>query len=165
MKRRRRIDTLPVFLRGQQLNKKAAIMYLGVWLDETTSWSTQVASAAGKVRTRLDWIRRMTGPTWGMLLEAVEKLVSRVIEPAAYFGAEVWQRAAYNERTVGPLEKAMRQACLLLAGTFRTTSYPSDGARSDYISGNCNDTRLPPAPQHPRYRTTTQVGPTNLQRP
>ena len=37
VKRRRRIDTFPVFLRGQQLNKKAAIMYLGVWLDETTS--------------------------------------------------------------------------------------------------------------------------------
>ena len=125
VKRRRRTDSLPVFLRGQQLNKKSAILYLGVWLDETTSSNTQVASAAGKVRTRLDWIRRLTGPTWGMLPEAVEKLVSRVIEPAAYFGAEVWQRAAYNERTAGHLEKVMRQACLLLAGTFRTTSYPS----------------------------------------
>ena len=61
--KRRRSDTLPLFLRGQQLVRKAAVLYLGVWLDETLSWSPQVASAAGKVRTRLDWIRRMTGST------------------------------------------------------------------------------------------------------
>ena len=67
----------------------------------------------------------MTGPSWGMLPEAVEKLFSRVIEPAAYYGAEVWQNGAYNDRKLKPLEKAMRQACLLLSGTFRTTSYPS----------------------------------------
>ena len=64
-------------------------------------------------------------PLLGMLPEAVEKLISRVIEPAAYYGAEVWQNGAYNERKPAPLEKAMRQACLLLSGSFRTTSYPS----------------------------------------
>ena len=53
-----------------------------------------------------------------MLPEAVEKLIRRAIEPAAYYGAVVWQSAAYNERRLAPLEKAMRQACLLLAGTF-----------------------------------------------
>ena len=44
----------------------------------------------------------MTGATWGMLTEAVEKVVSRVMEPVAYYGAEVWQVAAYNERKLPP---------------------------------------------------------------
>ena len=124
-RRRRRPSPRPLFLQGQQLPQKPAVLYLGVWLDETFEWSPQIHHAARKVRSWLELIRRMTGPSWGMLPEAVEKLVSRVIEPAAYYGAEVWQNGAYNDRKLAPLEKAMRQACLLLSGTFRTTSYPS----------------------------------------
>ena len=36
-KRKRRRDPLPIFLRSQQLVRKAAVLYLGVWLDETLS--------------------------------------------------------------------------------------------------------------------------------
>ena len=101
------------------------MLYLGVWLDETLSWIPQVQSAAGKVLSRMALIRRMASPFWGLLPEAIEKLVGRVIEPAAYYGAEVWQPVAYDKQKLALLEKALRQACLLLSGSFRTSSYPT----------------------------------------
>ena len=109
-RRRRSSSPRPLYIQGQQLPQKSAALYLGIWLDETLQWSPQIHSVAQKVRSRLELIRRMTGPSWGMLPEAVEKLISQVIEPAAYYGAEVWQNGAYNERKLAPLEKAMRQA-------------------------------------------------------
>ena len=60
-----------------------------------------------------------------MLPETVVKLIIGVIEPTGYHGVEVWQSIAYNTRKLAPIEKVMRQACLLLAGSFRTTSYPA----------------------------------------
>ena len=90
-RRRRSSSPRPLYLQGHQLPQKPAVLYLGIWLDETLEWSPQIHNAARKVRARLELIRRMTGPSWGMLPEAVEKLISRVIEPAAYYSAEVWQ--------------------------------------------------------------------------
>ena len=126
----RRIAPRPLHINGQQLPQQKAVLYLGIWFDMTLSWTEQVHYAAKKVRGRLDQIRRFTGPFWGMLPAAVEKLVHMAIEPAAYYGAVVWQSVAYSARTLAPLEKAIRQACLLLAGAFRTTSYPSAFALS-----------------------------------
>ena len=63
----------------------------------------------------------MTGPSWGMLPEAVEKLVGRVIEPAAYYGAEVWQCVAYNERKLAPLNVTVSPSDLRREGKLATS--------------------------------------------
>ena len=131
------LDAPPLFPRGQQLKHRSAVLYLGIWIDETLSWSPQVHSAAGKVRTRLEWIRRMTGPTWGMLPEAVGKLVSRVLEPAAYYGAEVWQAVAYNERKLAPLRKSCDKPVCFCQAHSELLHAP-------------RPTRLPGSPQHNR---------------
>ena len=121
----------PLHINGHQLHQQKAVLYLGIWFDVTLSWTEHVHYAAKKVRGRLDQIRRFSGPFWGMLPAAVEKPVHVAIEPAAHYGAVVWQNVACSARKLAPLEKAIRQSCLLLAGAFfRTTSYPAAFALS-----------------------------------
>ena len=63
-RRRRSTDSRPLYIQGQQLPQKSAVLYPGIWLDETLEWNPQIHSAARRVRSRLELIRRMTGSFW-----------------------------------------------------------------------------------------------------
>ena len=121
----RRIPPLPLFLRGEQLSVSSSVKYLGLILDSTLSWRQHVIMTAQKIKQRLQLIRRCTSSFWGLYPAAVETLVSKALEPAAFFGSECWMKAGASATVLAPLEEVMRQAALCITGGFRTTSYPS----------------------------------------
>jgi hypothetical protein len=97
------------------------VKYLGVTLESKLSWNQHLQKITRKAQTTFAVIRCTCGIKWGLRLNTVHWLYTRVIRPSIYYGALVWWSKAMQKTTKTQLDRIQRAACLAITGAMKST--------------------------------------------
>jgi hypothetical protein len=88
---RRKIEGLgPLKLHGKDLKMLDEVKYLEVILDSRLNWNQHLQKIIRKTQITFALVRRTCGRKWGLKLNMVHWLYTRVIRPSILYGALVW---------------------------------------------------------------------------
>src|SRR6267154_2816073 len=114
----------------RQIEPTSSTKYLGVIVDQALDWKAQQAHAIKKGTKWVTQIRRLAGPSWGIMPKYVRCLYTSVAIPSILYAADVWCIADHRERTrmskIGPVKaldqvaSIQRMGVLAITGGLRT---------------------------------------------
>jgi hypothetical protein len=91
--------------------------YLGVTLDRSLTFKTQLEKVALKVNARVNLIRKLDGTNWGCDADTMRTASLALVFSAAEYCAPVWLNSAHTHKVDVQLNNAMR----LITGTVKST--------------------------------------------
>ena len=89
---------LDLFVDNKRLVCQRAPKYLGVRLDRMLNFKQRLEEGAGKVTSRVAFIRRLAGTTWGASAKTLRISTQALVFPAAEYGAPVWSRSPHVKK-------------------------------------------------------------------
>ena len=111
-----------VSVNGQQVEFGKQLKYLGIWLDCSWRWQTQVKSACDNARTRLVVSYRIAGNVWGLDFWLRKRLYRTIFLPALTYAAAAWHRSINWKYNTKRLNSVQRAALIWTCSAYRTIS-------------------------------------------
>ena len=111
---------LKVASEGRILPFSAEPTCLGVKMDRSLTFRRHLESLRKKLTTRVAFLRRLVGSSWGAGARTLRLATLALIHSAAEYCAPVWSRSAHTRLIDKPINNALR----LMTGCLRPT--PTD---------------------------------------
>ena len=99
---------LDVFVDNKRLVFQQAPKYLGVRLDRMLNFKQHLEEVAGKVTSRVAFIRRLAGTTWGASAKTLRISTQALVFPAAEYCAPVWSRSPHVKKVNVAINSSLR---------------------------------------------------------
>jgi hypothetical protein len=97
------------------------VKYLGVTLDSKLNWNQHLQKIINKSQTTFAVVGCICGKKWGLRLNMVHWLYTRVIRPSILHGAIVWWSKVMQKTAKTQLGRIQRMACLAITGAMKST--------------------------------------------
>jgi hypothetical protein len=97
------------------------VKYLGAILDSKLNWNQHLKKTIRKAQTTFVAVRHTSGTKWGLRLNMVHWLYTRVIRLSISYGALIWWSKITQKTTKTQLRRIQRMAWLAITGAIKLT--------------------------------------------
>lgn len=117
--RKHKIRDITIEHKGQKIELKQSVKYLGITLDRKLSFTEHLRNACQKAATTANNINKILPRTHGAD-EHKRKLLAKISKQIVLYGAPVWDRVLQLKTAVNELEKTQRINAIRVSRAYRT---------------------------------------------
>ena len=99
---------LNICVHGTTLPHNPHPRYLGVKLDRRLTYGQHIEGLRGKVMARNNFIRRLSGSTWGSNAKTLRTAALAIVYSSAEYAIPVWSRSSHTKKLDVSLNDTMR---------------------------------------------------------
>ena len=103
---------------GKKLEHTPTPVYLGVILDRTLSYSSQVAKVKAKTEARNNVLKKLSNTKWGASPSTIKTTALALCYSTAEYACPVWERSAHAYK----VDPALNEACRSITGCLKPTN-------------------------------------------
>ena len=108
---------LKVSFCGKPVKNEPHPKYLGVTLDRSLTYHEHLKSVTGKLKTRINIIRKLAGNSWGSDAQTLRTACLALVYSVAEYCSPVWAGSCHTKKVYTILNSAMR----IISGTLKST--------------------------------------------
>ena len=102
---------------GRTLKCDNRLVYLGVTLDQTLSFSQHVQNVNAKVATRNSLLRKLANSKWGADIKPFRTIALALTYSTADYSSAVWASSCHAQN----VDPELHNACRIVTGQLRPT--------------------------------------------
>ena len=100
---------------------KAAVKYLGLWIDSKLNWTVQCSQLHTRTVKSVGALARLAGTQWGGSYRSLRKIYTAIAIPQITYGCSVWADTQWNRTTISRFESLQAKAARIITGAFKAT--------------------------------------------